>query len=242
MSSQFGHVVTIHRETSHGAIVAHAGGLNVPSAGGAPVARTTSDSGLTQALTAAFAPLVASLGNSTVASHTQVEREHLFDTKAVAARYQICWARIAAVTDPIDGSVSETVVLPSLSAALLAVLSPTKVAKAEASYQESFTNHLRSQARSASYFDGTAEYFPKAFGVTGVQGLRDFCFATEPPVQDPDEMKDKITIIHFARTDPGSAEYRTRQEDGRLLTRQHLVSEDKSELKRKITNLYHHGP
>jgi hypothetical protein len=181
------------------------------------------------------------LGTSAGTAHTQVEREHLSDAKAVAARYQICWARIVTVIDPIDGSVSEVVVLPQLSAALLAVLSPSKVAKAEASYQESFTNHLRSRARSTSYFDGTAEYDPKAFGVTGVQGLRDFRFATEPPVHDPDEMKDKITIIHFARTDPGSAECRTRQEDGRLLTRQHLMSEDKSKLKRKITDLHCHG-
>jgi hypothetical protein len=217
--------------------MAHAGGLNVPPAGGAP-AGGAGDPGLTvKALTAVFAPLVASLGNSAATAHTQVEREHLSDIQAVAARCQIAWARIATVTDPVDGSVSEAVVLPQLSASLLAVLSPSKVAKAETSYQESFTNHLRSRARSTTCFDGTAEHDPKAFGVTGVQALRDFRFATAPPTHDPEELKEKVTILHHARTDPGSVLYRTRQEEGRLLIRQHLVSEDKSKLKRKITDL-----
>jgi hypothetical protein len=240
MSPQFDNVVTIHREASHGAIMAHASGLHVPSTGGAPAGGIATP-GLTQALTTAFAPLVASLGNSAGAAHTQVEREHLLATKDVAARYQICWARVATVTDPIDGSVSEKLVLPTLSPALLAVLSPSKVAKAEASYQETFTNHLRARARSTSYFDGTAEYDQKAFGVPGVQALRDFRFASDPPIHDPDEFKDRITLFCYAGTDLGSAEYTTRQEDGRLLTRQHLVGEDKSKLKRKTTDLYYRG-
>jgi hypothetical protein len=129
------------------------------------------------------------------------------------------------------------VVLPQLGASLLAVLSPSEVAKAETSYQESFTNHLRSQARSTTYFDGTAECDPKAFGATGVQALRDFRFATTPPTHNPEELKEKVTILHCARTDPSSVHCQTRQEEGRLLIRQHLVSEDKSKLKRKITDL-----
>jgi hypothetical protein len=240
MSPQFQHVATIHHETSQGAIMAHAGGLNVPPAGGVPTGGA-GDPGLAKALTTAFAPLVASLGTSAVTAHTQAEREHLSDIKDVAIRYQICWGRIDTVIDPIDGSVSEVVVFPQLSAALLAVLSPSKAAKAETSYQESFTNHLRARSRSSTYFDGTAEYDVKAFGVTGVQALRGFLFATTPPTNDPEELKEKMTILHYARTDPGCVDYKTRQEDGRLLTRQRLVNEDSSKLKRKTTDLYFHG-
>jgi hypothetical protein len=241
MSPHFGHVVAIHRETSRGAILAHASGLAVPASGGSAPA-TTAVPGLTAALTTAFAPLVASLGTSSnLSTHTQSEREHQADVKAVVARYQICWARVDSVTDPVDGSVSEKVFLPTLSAALNDVLTPSKPAKAEASYQESVANHLRSKVRSSLYYDGMTDMDAKSLGIPGISCMREFRYASEPPTHDPEEFKDKLTILHFARTDPGSVAYKTRQEDGRLLTRQHLVGEDKSKLKRKTTDLYYQG-
>jgi hypothetical protein len=45
----------------------------------------------------------------------------------------------------------------------------------------------------------------------------------------------------FAPTDPGSASYQSRMEDGRLLIRQQLVGEDKSKLRRKQSELYYQG-
>jgi hypothetical protein len=241
MSPQFGHVVSVHRETSQGALLAqHAATLRVP--GTPPVPGPPPGPpmpNLAAALTIAFAPLVASRGK-TPGSTTQVEREHQQDILAVQARYQLGWARIVEVVDPLDGSIAETVVFPKLSDAL-AVLSPSKVSKAEASYQESVTNHLRSKARSTSYFDGMSNWDVKSLGIPGISCVREFCYATEPPTHDPDELKDKLTILHFARTDPGSVAYKSRQEDGRLLNRQYMVDEDKSKLKRKVTDLYYSG-
>ena len=124
---------------------------------------------------------------------------------------------------------------------LVTVLAPSKPAKAEAAYQESVANHLRSKVRSTSYFDGMADMDSKTLGIPGISCLREFRFATEPPLHDPEEFKDKLTILHFARTNPGSVSYKIRLEEGRLLTRQHLVDEDKSKLKRKTTDLFCQG-
>jgi hypothetical protein len=183
-------------------------------------------------------PACRSLGKSTPSATTQVEREHQQDQHAVEVRYQLgCWGCVVAVIDSVDGSVTETVIFLKLSDALLAVLAP----KAEASYQESATNHIRSKAHSTSYFNGMTDWDTKSLGIPGISCVREFRFATEPPTLDPDELKDRLSILHFARTDPGSVAYKTRQEEGRLLTRQYLVGEDKSKLKRKITDLYYRG-
>jgi hypothetical protein len=243
LSPQFGHVAAVHHETGQGALLAHAATLPAPpSLGPPPGGLANQNPAFAAALTAAFSPLVASLGKSTASATTQqVERGHQHDQRAVEARYQLGWGRVVAVIDPVDGSVTETVVFPKLSDALLAVHTPSKPSKAEASYQESATNHLRSKARSTSYFDGMTDWDTRSFGIPGISCIREFRFATEPPTLDPDELKDRLSILHFARTDPGNVAYKTRQEEGHLLTRQYLVGEDKSKLKRKITDLYYRG-
>jgi hypothetical protein len=245
MSPHFGHVQTVHREAGHGALLSHTAGLPAP-ASGAPGAPGPLQPGpdFATVITAAITPLVNTIaaGNqANMASTTQSERESQQDQKAVEARYKITFAHVVKVTDPVDGSVTETVEFPTLSPAFLAVLSPTKVTKAEESYQESMANHMRSKARSTSYFDGMTNWDAKSFGIPGISCIRRFRWAVEPPILDPDEVKDKLGFVHFAASDPGSVVYKTRQEEGRLLTRQHLVDEDKSKLKRKITDLHHHG-
>jgi hypothetical protein len=241
LSPQFGHVAAVHHETGQGALLAHAATLPAPPSTGPPGGLANPNPAFAAALTAAFSPLVASLGKSTASATTQIEREHQQDQHAVEARYQLGWGHVVAVIDSVDGSVTETVAFPKLSDALLAVLTPSKASKAEASYQESTTNHLWSKARSTSYFDGMTDWDTKSLGIPGISCIREFRFATEPPTLDPDELKDRLSILHFACTDPGSVAYKTRQEEGRLLTRQYLVREDKSKLKRKITDLYYRG-
>ena len=238
MSPHFGHVVTLHRKTSQAAILAQASGLAVPQST-APA--STGDPGLTVALTTALAPLALALGTATPSSShtTQSEREHQADIKTDSAQYQIVWARVTQVIDPTDGSSSDIVVFPKLSAALLAVLVPSKPAKAEAAYLESVANHLRCKVHSTSYYDGMADVDSKSLGIPGISCVRKFRFATEPPLHDPEEFKDKLTILHFAHTDSGSVAYKTRLKEGCLLTRQHLEDEDKSKLKRKTTDLFY---
>jgi hypothetical protein len=165
LSPQFGHVKSIHRETAQGALLAHAATLQVPVPTLGGTGGTTTPA-FAAALSTAFAPLVSSLTKST-SSTTQVEREHLQEIKAVRARYQLCWGRIAQVTAP-DGSVTEQVVLPDLSDGLIAVLTPSKASRAEEIYKESVTNHLRQSARSTSYYAGLTDWDVKSFGQPGI--------------------------------------------------------------------------
>lgn len=245
-ATHFGHVTTVHREAGHGAILAHAATLPAPPAPGALSTGSSNPSNpaFAAALKEAFTPLVSSLqasNKATASATTQVEREHQQDQQAVVARYQLLFGHVETVTDPIDGSTTESAVFPSLSAAFLAVLRPSKVNQAEASYRESITNHLRSNARSSSYFDGMTDMDAKSLGGPGISCLREFRWGVEPPTQDHDSIKDEIMIFHFARPDPASVTYQTRLEEGSLITRQHLVGEDKSKLKRKLTDLYYQG-
>jgi hypothetical protein len=244
MSPHFGNVTTVHQEAAQAALNAHAATRPAPAGTTAGQVAVGADPGFAAALTAAFTPLVNTLaaGNkASTSATTQSEREHQQDQQAVATRYQLAWGRVATVTNAVDGSKSESVVFPALSDALLAVLSPSKVAKAEAAFQESTTSHMSSMARSTVYFDGIADWDTKSFGITGVQCLRDFRFATAPPTAEKDDVKDSVSLVHLARPDNGSVFYQTRQQEGRLIARQYLVGEDKSKLKRKITDLYYGG-
>ena len=72
-----------------------------------------------------------------------------------------------------------------------------------------------------------ADVDSKSLGIPNISCLRKFWFYTEPPLHDPEEFKDKLTILHFAPTGPGSGSYKTRLEEGRLLICQYLVDEDK---------------
>ena len=249
LSPHFANVTVVHREAAQGALLAHAAALPVPAAASTTAAIPGAAAPFTgpafsAALAAAISPLVTTLaaGNkAATTATTQSEREHQTDIKAVEARYKLAWGQVVTTIDPVTNASTESVVFPKLSDALLAVLTPSKVAKAEVSFQESATSFLASKARSTNYYDGTTDWNCKSFGIPGISCLRDFSFATVPPTLNHDEIKDKLSIFHFARADHGCVFYKARQIDEHLISRQYRVGEDTTKLKRKVTDLYWHG-
>jgi hypothetical protein len=212
LSAHYGHVTVLHRETGNGAFLAHASLLPAPALVTPRPVPTLGTSGpgvsnfedFTSAISTA---ITTTLGSATPSATTHIERELKQDQDDVMARYQITWGHVATALDPTDGSASEQVVLPELTAQFKAVLTPSKASKAEAAFHESFDNHLRSKRRSVLFLDGMASWDGRVWGLPGVQSLRKFRWAKDPPIIDHEEVKELLGIYHFAPTDPGSASY-----------------------------------
>jgi hypothetical protein len=248
LSAHYGHVTVLHRETGNGAFLAHTSLLPAPArvtptrpavlASGPPGLGVSNLDDFTSAISTA---ITTTLGSAAPPVTTHVERALKQDQEDVMTRYQITWGRVVTVLDPIDGSASEQVVLPELTAQFKAVVTPSKASKAEAAFHESFDNHLRSKRRSVLFLDGMASWDGRVWGLPGVQSLREFRWAKDPPIIDHEEVKELLGIYHFAPTNPGSASYQSCMEDGRVLIRQQLVGEDKSKLRRSQSELYYQG-
>jgi hypothetical protein len=182
LSAHYGHVTVLHRETGNGVFLAHASLLPAPALVTPRPTLGTSGPGVpnfedfTSAISTA---ITTTLGSATPSATTHIERELKQDQDDVMARYQITWGHVATVLDP-NGSASEQVVLPELTAQFKAVLTPSKASKAQAAFHESFDNHLHSKRRSVLFLDGMASWDGRVWGLPGVQSLREFRWAKDP--------------------------------------------------------------
>jgi hypothetical protein len=66
-------------------------------------------------------------------------------------------------------------------------------------------------------------------------------WALDPPVMEPESVKDKLGIYHFASPRIDTVTYQERTAAGRITLRQEQAGEDKSKVNRKASDLYCQG-
>ncbi len=100
---------------------------------------------------------------------------------------------------------------------------------------------LNQMAQSQNHLDSITNAPLSMFDDVLTNALRSFHWAKDPLVMEPDSVKDRLGIYHFAAPRQDTVSYNERVMAGRTILRQETIGEDKSKLDRKATELYRHG-
>jgi hypothetical protein len=172
---------------------------------------------------------------------TLTEREQQSKSEDVVAQYQLLFARISKGTCPTTGKDTELLVYPKLTGQFTQFLKTHRGSKAAQILQAHIQAHAEKCGNSDKLLDGVASLDPNMFDAVFSSALRKFGWTTEVPTCDADSVKYDLGIYHFAQVRTQSHMYTQRVEQGRIMTRQEDLGEDKSRREKKITELYHYG-
>ena len=185
---------------------------------------------------------IASPGPAIKEVQSRTDRETHKAIQDAVARYQLMFAGLTTTADPTDSDVKTiTVDLPAISDVFKEILDTTKVSEAVRMTQEQFTYYLAQRSTSKKIHDASMNYDAKALDAPKVTALKRAHWADRPLSIEPDSIKDKLGIYHFAPPRIGSYEYEQRIANGCKIFRQEIVGEDKSRIIAKAHDLDHTG-
>jgi hypothetical protein len=226
------HVTNIFKQEKTAAFYRYASNNTIAPQGNAPA---TSD--ITQVLEA----LVKS-NTGTTHTTTSNEREQMKEAVEVEHRYKLMFARVQDVVDPDDPMRrTRQVVYPTLTAAFKEVLNATRSTKATSLFQDHIGNQIRTMANSDRFLDTAHDMPTNMIDSVFSACIRSASWAKDPPVIEPESVKDRLGIYHFASPRTDTVTYQTRIAAGRTTLRQEQVGEDKSKVNRRASDLYCQG-
>jgi hypothetical protein len=125
------------------------------------------------------------------------------------------FAGLTTTVDPNDSDVKTiTVDLLAISKVFKEILNTTKVSEAVRMTQEQFTYHLAQRSTSKNFHDSSMNHNAKALDAPKVTALKRAHWADHPLSIEPNSIKDKLGIYHFAPPRIGSYEYKQRISNG----------------------------
>jgi hypothetical protein len=232
----FLHVNNIFKEEKAAAIYRYASANTVPPVGGTTPPNPPNDQ-LQQAL-------IALLNKSATATHTttSTERDQLREAEEVEHCYMLIFRRIKTVTDPLDASIqTKQVVYPKLTSQFMDVLITVKAARANSLFQDHLMNHVKSKDVGQLLLDTTHDLPSSLIDPVFSTCIRTASWAVNPPVLEPESVKDKLGIYHFTAPCRDTVTYQARTAVGRTTIRQEKVGEEKSKINKKTSDLYCNG-
>jgi hypothetical protein len=139
------------------------------------------------------------------------------------------FARLTSTADPNDTDVQiVTADLPAICDVFKEILDTTKMSEAVRMTQEQFTYHLVQRSTSNNFNNASMNYNAKALDAPKVTALKRAHWADCPLSIEPDSIKDKLGICHFAPARTGSYKYEQRVDNGCKIFQQEIVGVDKS--------------
>ena len=235
-SPHFYHVNNIFKEERAAALYRYASTNAAPSAAAAPPTNAP-DPQMQQALL-----LYLQKSASTTHTTTSTERDQLKEAEEVEHRYMLIFGRIKNSTDPLDSSKTiDHVVYPKLTAQFRDVLNTAKASKANTLFQDHIMNHVKSMAVGQLLLDTSHDLPSSLIDPVFSTCIRTASWAVDPPVLEPESVKDKLGIYHFATPRLNTVTYQARTAAGRTTMRQEKVGEEKSKISKKTSDLYCNG-
>jgi hypothetical protein len=175
---------------------------------------------------------IATPGPAIKEAQSRTDRETHKAIQDAVARYQLMFAGLTTTADPNDNDVKIiTVDLPAISEVFKEIIDTTKVSEAVRMTQEQFTYHLAQRSTSKTFHDASMNYNAKALDAPKVTALKRAHWADRPLSIEPDSIKDKLGIYHFAPPRIESYKYEQRVANGSKIFRQEIVGEDRRAVK-----------
>jgi hypothetical protein len=142
---------------------------------------------------------IATPGPAIKEVQSRTDRETHKAIQDAVARYQLMFAGLTTTADPNDSDVKTiTVDLPAISEVFKEIIDTTKVSEAVRMTQEQFTYHLTQRSTSKTIHDASMNYDAKALNAPKVTALKRAHWADRPLSIEPDSIKDRLGIYHFA--------------------------------------------
>jgi hypothetical protein len=151
---------------------------------------------------------IATPGPSTKEPQSHINRETHKTVQDTVTQYQLMFTRLTSTAAPKDTNVQIiSVNLPAISNVFKEILNTTKVSKVVRMTQEQFTYHLTQRSTSKTLHDASVNYNAKALNAPKVTALKRAHWADHPLSIEPDSIKDRVGIYHFAPPRTGSYQY-----------------------------------